>query len=61
MNFYLVINTLFYLIIFLIGLRRAVEIISLFLSKLFENDEFNNHMGFDNPFTGRTNANQHTL
>jgi len=40
---------------------RAVEIISLFLSKLFENDEFNNHIGFDNPFTGRTNANQHTL
>ena len=61
MNFYLVINTLFYFIIFLMGLKIAVEIISLFLSKLFENDEFNNHIGFDNPFIGRTNTNQHTL
>ena len=43
------------------GLKIAVEIISLFLSKLFENDEFNNHIGFDNPFIGRTNTNQHTL
>jgi hypothetical protein len=61
MNFYLILYILFYLIIFLIGLRRVVEIIFLLLSKLFENDGFNNDIGFDNPFTGRTTANQNRL
>ena len=47
--------------IFLNGLKRVVEIISLLLSNLFGNDGFNNHIGFDSPITGSTIANQPKL
>ena len=47
--------------IFLIDLKRVVEIISLLLSNLFENDGFNNHIGFDSPMKGSTTANQPIL